>query len=234
MDSASDTSPELHGPGTIAGSGPCFFSCAQSAQELALRRLFALGVVSAGPSPFANLDVHFSGRADLTRLHVIPSLLFVVLVPLQFVSRLRQARPRLHRWVGRLLLGSSLVIGLSAIELSADPVGGLLESSATVSFGGLFLFSAAKAWWHIRNGRVVRHREWATRMVAIALGVATTRPVMGSFFATSRLTGLTPHEFFGMAMWIGFLSTWLAGEAWINYTRPRRRQASAATMQTAV
>jgi hypothetical protein len=58
-------------------------------------------------------------------------------------------------------------------------------------------------------------------MVAIALGVATTRPIMAVFFATSRLTGLTPQQFFGPAMWLGFISTYLAGEVWISYTRSR-------------
>ena len=75
---------------------------------------------------------------------------------------------------------------------------------------------------------MVLHREWATRMVAIALGVATTRPIIGLFFATSRLTGLTPHAFFGPAMWMGFVSTWLAGEGGSGpgctaASRPRRR-----------
>ena len=201
----------------------------------AARRLIALEAVpSSGLSPFAGLDLHFASRADLTRLHVVPSLLFVLLVPVQFVSRLRQARPRLHRWTGRVLLGCSLVIGLSALRLSANPVGGLVESSATVLFGCLFLFSAAKAWWHIRNRRIVLHREWATRMVAIALGVATTRPIIGLFFATSRLTGLTPHAFFGPAMWMGFVSTWLAGEVWIKQTRLHRSVAPASSVPTVV
>jgi hypothetical protein len=53
-------------------------------------------------------------------------------------------------------------------------------------------------------------------MTAIALGVATTRPIMGVFFATSRLTGLTPHDFFGPAMWLGLTSTYIAGEAWLQ------------------
>src|ERR1035441_11074087 len=44
----------------------------------------------------------------------------------------------------------------------------------------------------------VRHRSG---------GIATTRPVMGIFFATSRLTHLMPHEFFGIAFWIGFTTT---------------------------
>jgi len=42
---------------------------------------------------------------------------------------------------------------------------------------------------------------------------------MGLFFGTSRLAGLTPEQFFGLAMWLGFVSTYLAGEVWITYTR---------------
>jgi hypothetical protein len=232
MDSGSLASAELHGSRHYRRFWIVLVVLCTIGAAAALHRLVALGAAPSGSlSPSAGLDLHFAGRAQLTLLHLIPSLLFVVLVPLQFVSGLRQTHPRLHRWTGRLLLGCSLVIGVSALRLSADPVGGLAESGATVLFGCLFLFSAAKAWWHIRNRRMVLHREWATRMVAIALGVATTRPVMGVFFATSRLTGLTLHQFFGLAMWIGFVSTWLAGEAWIRHARPRRSRASASPVR---
>jgi hypothetical protein len=43
-----------------------------------------------------------------------------------------------------------------------------------------------------------------TRAVGILLGVATTRPVMEVFFATSSRTHLSPNQFFGIAFWIGF------------------------------
>jgi hypothetical protein len=36
------------------------------------------------------------------------------------------------------------------------------------------------------------------------------------FFAFRRLT---PHEFFGIAFWLGFTTTFLVGEWWIDYTR---------------
>jgi Predicted membrane protein (DUF2306) len=120
-----------------------------------------------------------------------------------------------------MIMGLGIVIAISGLWLSASPVGGIVEGTATVLFGCLFLFSLGRAWWHIRNGRVEFHRQWVTRMVAIALGVATTRPIMAVFFATSRITGLTPEQFFGPAMWLGFTSTCLAGEAWIRYTRSR-------------
>jgi hypothetical protein len=161
----------------------------------ATRRIVALGTApAAGSSDFGALDVHFAGKAGMTLVHIVPSLLFVLLVPMQFVSPLRRCHPRLHRWTGRGIV----VLGL--------------------------VFALGKAWWHIRNGRVGLHREWATRMVAVALGVATTRPIMAVFFATSGLTGLTPQQFFGPAMWLGFISTFLAGETWINYARLRTAQ----------
>lgn len=54
------------------------------------------------------------------------------------------------------------------------------------------------------------------RAIVILLGIATTRPVMGLFIATSRLTHLEPKQFFGIAFWIGFSINTLAVEAWIR------------------
>jgi hypothetical protein len=54
------------------------------------------------------------------------------------------------------------------------------------------------------------------RAVGILLGIATTRPVMGVFFATSRLTHLEPRQFFGIAFWIGFSINTIAIELWLR------------------
>jgi hypothetical protein len=45
------------------------------------------------------------------------------------------------------------------------------------------------------------------------------RPIIGGFFATSRLTGLTPHDFFGIAFWMGFTLTYIFAELWIRHSR---------------
>ena len=58
------------------------------------------------------------------------------------------------------------------------------------------------------------------RAIAILLGIATTRPVMGVFFATSRLTHLTPQQFFGIAFWIGWSLNIVVMELWLR-TRGR-------------
>jgi hypothetical protein len=38
---------------------------------------------------------------------------------------------------------------------------------------------------------------------------------------------LTPHEFFGIAFWIGFVLHLIAAEAWIHLKQSRRRLALA-------
>src|SRR6516164_4562438 len=82
----------------------------------ALRRIVALVTPPlAGATDFARLDAHFRAMAGMTLLHVVPSLLFVLLVPLQFVSSLRDRCPQLHRWVGRMTMVLGLMIGISAL-----------------------------------------------------------------------------------------------------------------------
>ncbi len=66
------------------------------------------------------------------------------------------------------------------------------------------------------------------RAFAIGLAVATIRPIIGIFFATSRFTHLTPQEFFGTAFWIGFTLQLIAAESWIYYTRNKLAPQSAA------
>jgi hypothetical protein len=76
-----------------------------------------------------------------------------------------------------------------------------------------------KAFGYIRRREIARHRECMIRAYAIGLAVATVRPIVGVFFATSPLTHLTPQEFFGAAFWLGFTLHLIAAEAWVNYTR---------------
>ena len=67
-----------------------------------------------------------------------------------------------------------------------------------------------------RSGDWTLHRTWMMRAIAVLLGIATTRPVMGVFFATESVTHLQPQQFFGTAFWIGFTATYIAGEAYLR------------------
>jgi hypothetical protein len=128
-----------------------------------------------------------------------------------------------------------LIVGVTALAMSfAMPaIGGVNQAAATTLFGTLFLFSLGKAYLHIRRREVALHREWMIRAYAIGLAVTTIRPIVGIFFATSRLTGLTPHEFFGTAFWIGFTIQLIVAESWIR-THPRSSLSHRTTMASPV
>src|SRR5262249_1635378 len=185
-----------------------------------IRRMTALANPPRNaPAQLANLDAEFAEKRVLTLIHITPALAIVMLVPFQFSRSFRNRHLRVHRWIGRTVIILGLIIGISAVPMVRNPVGGAIEVVCILFFDALFLFSLTRAYLHIRRRHVAQHREWMIRAMSVALGVATVRPIMGIFFATSPLTGMTPHDFFGIAFSIGFTLTWIVGELWIRYTR---------------
>jgi len=183
-------------------------------------------VVISNPvaAQFAKLDDLFAHFPILTLVHIVPGLLFMLLGPLQFSSTIRARHLRWHRMSGRVFVFCGVVIGISALVMSLGmpAIGGFNQAAATTLFASFFLFALCKAFWHIRRREIPLHREWMIRAFSIGIAVATIRPIIGMFFATSRFSGLTPHEFFGIAFWIGFVLHLIAAEAWIRATLPLR------------
>jgi uncharacterized membrane protein len=197
------------------------------ALAIVIRRTLQLFAASPAPPRFAEtaaLDAGFARHPLLTMVHIIPGLLFMLLAPLQFVRGLRTRHPSLHRWMGRVVLASGVVIGGTALVMSPQmAIGGANETAATMVFAIVFLCALIRAFLSIRRGDIARHREWMIRAFAIGSAVATTRPIVGAFFATRAITHLTPHDFFGTAFWLGFTLHLLAAQCWIDYTRPPAR-----------
>jgi uncharacterized membrane protein len=175
-------------------------------------------------SPGVELDLGFVQHPLLTLTHIVPGLAFVIVGPFQSLAGLRKRYPGLHRWTGRVFIADALVIGITALIMSPQmAIGGILETAATFLFGLLFIFDLVKAWLAIRTRQVDEHRKWMIRAYAIGLSVATVRPIVGLFFATSRLTHLAPHDFFGIAFWLGFTCSLAVAEIWIRITQSPRR-----------
>jgi uncharacterized membrane protein len=171
-------------------------------------------------NPASGLDAGFARHMALTLVHILPGALFLLLGLFQFMPSIRNKHLQFHRWSGRVLVVSGLIVGISALVMSFTlNIGGPNETAATTLFAIVFLICLIKAYRFIRQKNVARHREWMIRAYGVGLGVATTRPIVGMFFAFRRLT---PHEFFGIAFWLGLTITFLAAEAWVEYTRYAR------------
>jgi len=182
-----------------------------------LRRLYAFANPNPeGPPQMLELDRAFEAHRGLTLMHILPSLAFVLLAPISLL------RPDAS-WIKPVLLALGTVVGITAYVMSTFGVGGYLEQAAVLVFNSLFLFWLWRTYLRDRSGDSEGARRSRIRSVAILLGIATTRPVMGILFATSRLTGLQPAQFFGIAFWIGFSINTLAVEWWLRGQRRRGR-----------
>lgn len=189
-----------------------FWICTVIAIAVVIRRLAALAHPSASsPPPMIALDQSFSSHTALTLAHIITALGFVLAAPFALLRRFEKMR-----WPKKLLYPLGIVVGATAYAMSAYAVGGWIERSAVLFFDTLFLYSLARAWLYQSRGQDASSRRWLIRAVAVLLGIATTRPVMGGFFATRHTTHLDPQQFFGIAFWIGFSINWIIAEMWFR------------------
>jgi hypothetical protein len=203
-----------------------FWASVVIAVAVVIRRIAALAFPSPNlPPQMAALDSAFASHAALTLAHIIPALAFVLISPFVVFSRFSRLA-----WPERAIFPLGLVVAITAYAMSEFPTGGWTERSAVLFYNSLFLFSLIRAFWYSRRSEQALKRRWLLRAIAIVLGIATTRPVMGIFFATSRRTHLTPSQFFGIAFWIGFSINWIAFELWIRSGERQLQPARASTI----
>lgn len=189
-----------------------FWICIVIAVAAVLRRAAVLASPpKSAPAQMAGLDEWFASHAALTLAHILPALAFVLLLALTYFHRFARSA-----WIERLLFPLGAIVGVTAYAMSTFAVGGWIERSAVLFFNSLFLYSLFRAWRYRLRGESKLKQQWLTRAVAVLLGIATTRPVMGIFFATSTLTHLRPQQFFGIAFWIGFSINTIAIELWLR------------------
>ncbi|HEX4320509.1 MAG TPA: DUF2306 domain-containing protein [Acidobacteriaceae bacterium] len=192
-----------------------FWICIVIAVAVVIRRVLAIASPSnSAPPAVAALDAVFASHAVLTLAHILPALAFVLIVPFYFFGSARIAS-----WAERVIFPLGAWVGLSAYAMSFYSVGGWTERSAVLFFNTLFLFSLLRAWLYQRKSEPYQTHRWLLRAIVVLLGIATTRPVMGVFFATASKTHLTPNQFFGIAFWIGFSINWIVVELWLSLTR---------------
>ncbi len=154
-------------------------------------------------------------------LHIVSGIVFSLLAPFQFAVPVRKRWPRWHRWSGRVVAVSGLLVALSALWMNAVfPVfGGTLKSTGIIVFSLGLILSLGLAIQAIRNRDIQHHRAWMMRAMAIGLGGATQRVfLLPVFVINGGLSELT----IGLGVWAGFLLN-LVAAGWMlrrgrNYT----------------
>jgi uncharacterized membrane protein len=168
--------------------------------------------------PFAPPLPNLATQRELLVLHAVCGGLALMLGPWQFVTRLRERRPQLHRALGWGYASSLLVGGLAALPLALQADGGPWARLGFGLLGLLWLVTTAIALVHIRARRVAEHRRWMLRSFALTAGGITLRLqiLAGSAF------GVPVEAFYTALAWTSWLPQALWLEWWLWRSAPAR------------
>lgn len=125
------------------------------------------------------LAANYVDRPGVVRLafylHIGFGGLALLLSPLQFVTRLRNRVPQMHRAVGRIVLGSIAVAGVGGLVLAPHSLAGWVGTAGFGLLALLWLGFAATAFRAIRRRDVAGHRRWVIRTFALTYAAVTLR-----------------------------------------------------------
>ena len=157
--------------------------------------------------------------------HVFAAALALALGPWQFSTRLRSARPKVHRWIGRIYLGVGVGVGgVLGLLLSRYAHGGPVAQIGFAVLAVAWLYTGLRGWLAIRAGQVGQHRQWMVRNQALTLAAVSLRIYVGVTVAAHW-----PFEpAYAAIAWLCWVPNLLLAEWWLR--RPRA-QAWVSTMR---
>jgi uncharacterized membrane protein len=170
--------------------------------------------------PWAPPLTNLATQRELLVLHAVSAGLALMLGPWQFVTRLREQRPRLHRAIGWGYASCLLVGGLTALPLALQADGGPWGRLGFGLLGLLWLVTTAIALVYIRARRVAAHRRWMLRSFALTAGGITLRLqiLAGSAF------DIPVDAFYTALAWTSWLPQALWLEWWLWRSAPAAPQ----------
>jgi uncharacterized membrane protein len=154
-----------------------------------------LGIAVFAPLPYLTTSLETMSRNDVgiasnfvdrpawfhlaLYLHIVFAGLALALSPLQFSARLRARVPRLHRLVGRIVLGSVGVGGCAGLVIAPWNLAGPVGIAGFGLLALLWLSFAGRAFGAARRRDFVEHRRWAIRTFALTYAGVTLRLWVG-------------------------------------------------------
>ena len=147
------------------------------------------------PSATVGIGIHFAAGG-----------LILIMGAIQLMSSVRQRFPVFHRWVGRIYIVACLLaaVGGFLFILINGTVGGWIMDIAFGLYGILMFIAAVETMRHAMARRMDKHRAWAIRLFALAIGSWLYRMDYGLWMAFTDRLGMDrftgPFDYF-MDFW---------------------------------
>lgn len=148
-------------------------------------------------------------------LHVVGGLTTLLFGPLQFVDRIREKLPRLHRTTGKLYAAAIAVAAPAGLMLAlgtqAGPIAGVGFAIPAVLWP-IFTWAGVRA---AMEHRFTAHREWMLRSYAITANAITLRLMLPA----AGLSGLPFMPAYRVIAWASWIITLAFFEFYIRRNR---------------
>ena len=194
--------------------------------------------LSFNPETFNNATARFINESTIRLIglyaHIFAGGLALIIGPFQFLTRLRDSKPTLHRWMGRIYLICILLGGLSAFIIAPGMISGLVGEVGLILLGILWLWTGWNAYRNIRAGNIEIHRDWMTRNYALTFAAVTLRAWLGILIGTQVPLLETKYggdfdalfvEVYRVVMWLSWVPNLIIAEMIIHRRRSPQRNA---------
>jgi len=161
-------------------------------------RFLGLGMETAFPSMLG----HITDRNLAFILHISASPVALVLGLFQFLPRLREKRPSVHRWSGRVYGLAVLIGGLSGLVVALGSFDRPIAASGFSILAVLWLGATAQAIRLALAGRIIEHRRWMIRSFSLTFAAVTLRLALPLLFTLGGMEYPEASNYVGWLCWI--------------------------------
>jgi uncharacterized membrane protein len=174
------------------------------------------GLLPVGTMLHPEMRATFEAQRTGIYTHIFASMIALALGPLQFSSRVRAARPALHRWLGRLYLGIGVCVGgLAGLFMAFFAFGGPVSRIGFACLALAWLYSGFRAYRAIRARDVASHRRWMVRNFALTFAAVTLR----LWLPASVVAGVPFELAYPVIAWLCWVPNLLVAERLFNQSR---------------
>ena len=126
-------------------------------------------------------------------IHFAAGGVILVMGCIQVMRKIRELYPRLHRWVGRVYVLSSILAAIGGLVFIVikGTVGGTIMDIGFALYGLLMFWCAVETIRQARARNLQKHRVWALRLFALAIGSWLYRMEYGFWFLLTDRAGHT-------------------------------------------
>ncbi len=127
-------------------------------------------------------------------MHFAAGGIILLLGCIQLIQAVRARFPALHRWVGRVYVAASFLAGLGGLTfiVTRGTIGGPVMDLGFGGYGVLTVLCAIQTYRYGRARQLSRHRAWALRLFALAIGSWLYRMDYGFWLLLAHGAGHLP------------------------------------------